>query len=107
MNPVGIHYGYWTQSWDSEPVQFVEKAKKCGFDILEVNAPKITRMSDKERDALKAAAAAAGLGLTYSIGMTADMDLLSENAGTRKKRIAFLQHVSPALNHTRGPVISG
>lgn len=64
MNPVGIHYGYWTQSWDSEPLQFVERAKKCGFDILEVNAPKITRVSDKERDALKGAAADAGLSLT-------------------------------------------
>src|SRR5258708_30684916 len=107
MNPVGIHYGYWTQSWDSEPVQFVEKAKKCGFDILEVNAPKITRMSDKERDALKAAAAAAGLGLTYGIGMTADMDLLSENAGTRKKGIAFLQDVSRAMQQICGTVMAG
>src|SRR5258708_7079906 len=107
MNPVGIHYGYWTQSWDSEPVQFVEKAKKCGFDILEVNAPKITRMSDKERDALKAAGAAGGWGLTYSIGMTADMDLLSENAGTRKKGIAFLQDVSRAMKQIGGTVMAG
>ncbi len=71
MNPIGIHFGYWTQHWDSEPIQFVKRAQKCGFDILEVNAPKITRMSDTERDELKGAAADAGLGLTYSIGMTA------------------------------------
>jgi len=52
MNTVGIHYGYWTQHWDSEPLQFVKRAQKCGFDILEVNAPKVTRMSDSERDAM-------------------------------------------------------
>ena len=46
MNPIGIHFGYWTQYWDSEPIQFVKRAQKCGFDILEVNAPKITRMSE-------------------------------------------------------------
>jgi sugar phosphate isomerase/epimerase len=69
MNPIGIHYGYWTQFWGSEPIQFVKRAQKCGFDILEVNAPKVTRMSDSERGALKGAAADAGLGLTYSIGM--------------------------------------
>jgi hypothetical protein len=40
-----MHFGYWTQYWDSEPLLFVERAQKCGFDILEVNAPKITRMS--------------------------------------------------------------
>jgi sugar phosphate isomerase/epimerase len=45
MNPIGMHFGYWTQYWDSEPLLFVERAQKCGFDILEVNAPKITRMS--------------------------------------------------------------
>jgi hypothetical protein len=50
MNPVGIHFSYWTQEWSSEPIQFVKKAQKCGFDILEVNAPKITRMSKAERE---------------------------------------------------------
>src|ERR1700680_3175808 len=85
MNPIGIHYGYWTQDWNSEPIQFVKRAQKCGFDILEVNAPKITRMSNAERAALKSAATKADLALTYSIGMTADMDLASEDAATRKK----------------------
>jgi len=51
----------------------VARAKKCGFDVLEVNAPKVTLMSKAEQDKLKAAAAAAGLSLTYSIGMMADM----------------------------------
>ena len=107
MNPIGIHYAYWTQSWDSEPIQFVKSAKKCGFDILEVNAPKIARMSDKERDALKGAAADAGLGITYSIGLSADMDLASEDAATRKKGIAFLQDVARAMKYMGGTVMAG
>jgi len=107
MNPIGIHFGYWTQYWDSEPIQFVKKAKDCGFDILEVNAPKITRMSDAERDALKGAAADAGIGLTYSIGLSADMDLISEDAATRKKGIAFLQDVSRAMKQMGGTVMAG
>jgi D-psicose/D-tagatose/L-ribulose 3-epimerase len=107
MNPIGIHYGYWTQYWDSEPIQFVKKAQKCGFDILEVNAPKIARMSAPERDALKGAAADAGLGLTYSIGLSADMDLASEDAATRKKGIAFLQDIARAMKHMSGTVMAG
>ena len=107
MNPIGIHFGYWTQHWDSEPIQFVKRAQKCGFDILEVNAPKITRMSDTERDALKGAAGDAGLGLTYSIGMTADMDLASEDAATRKKGVAFLQDVARTMKHMDGTVMAG
>ena len=89
MNPIGIHYGYWTQFWGSEPIQFVKRAQKCGFDILEVNAPKVTRMSAPERDLLKGAAADAGLGLTYSIGMTSDMDLGLRRRDNAKKRGGF------------------
>jgi D-psicose/D-tagatose/L-ribulose 3-epimerase len=107
MNTVGIHNGYWTQHWDSEPLQFVKRAQKCGFDILEVNAPKVTRMSDSERDALKGAAADAGLGLTYSIGMTSDMDLTSEDAATRKKGVAFLKDVVRAMKQIGGTVMAG
>jgi D-psicose/D-tagatose/L-ribulose 3-epimerase len=107
MNPVGIHFGYWTQYWGTEPIEFVEKAKKCGFDILEINAPKVTRMSDAERDALKGAAADAGLELTYSIGMTADMDMTSEDAATRKKGVAFLQDVAQAMKYMGGTVLAG
>jgi D-psicose/D-tagatose/L-ribulose 3-epimerase len=107
MNPIGIHYGYWTQHWDSEPIQFIGKAQKCGFDILEVNAPKIGRMSDAERDALKVAAADANLGLTYSIGLPAELDLASEDAATRKKGIALLQDIARGMKHLGGTVMAG
>jgi D-psicose/D-tagatose/L-ribulose 3-epimerase len=102
-----MHYGYWTQYWGSEPLQFVKRAKKCGFDILEVNAPKVARMSDAERDVLKGAIADAGLSLTYSIGMTADMDLVSEDTATRRKGIAFLQQVARAMKQMGGTVLAG
>jgi D-psicose/D-tagatose/L-ribulose 3-epimerase len=107
MNPIGMHYGYWTQYWGSEPIQFVKRAKECGFDILEVNAPKVARMSDAERDVLKGAIADAGLTLTYSIGMTADMDLVSDDTATRGKGIAFLQQIARAMKQMEGTVLAG
>jgi D-psicose/D-tagatose/L-ribulose 3-epimerase len=102
-----MHYGYWTQYWGSEPLQFIKRAQKCGFDILEVNAPKIARMSDAERDVLKGAIADAGISLTYSIGMTADMDLVSEDTATRRKGIAFLQQIARAMKQMGGTVLAG
>ncbi len=102
-----MHYGYWTQYWGSEPLQFVKRAKKCGFDILEVNAPKVARMSDAQRDVLKGAIAEAGLSLTYSIGMTADMDLVSQDTATRQKGIAFLQQVARTMKYMGGTVLAG
>ena len=64
-------------------------------------------MGDTERDALKGAAADAGLGLTYSIGLKADMDLASEDAATRKKGVAFLQDVARAMKYLGGTVLAG
>jgi D-psicose/D-tagatose/L-ribulose 3-epimerase len=107
MNPVGIHFSYWTQEWSSEPISFVKKAQECGFQILEVNAPKIARMSQAERDGLKGVADEAGLGLTYSIGMTADMDLASEDAATRKRSVSFLQDLSRAMKSIDGTIMAG
>src|SRR4051794_12996854 len=107
MNPVGIHFGYWTQYWEVEPLAFVQRAQKCGFDVLEVRAQKVARMSNTERDALKGAAAEAGLGLTYSIGLTAEMDLVSDDAATRKNGIAFLQDVSRAMGQMGGTIMAG
>ena len=80
-----------------EPLPFVQKAQQCGFDVLEVRAQKIARMRPAERGRLKGAAADAGLGLTYSIGMTADMDMLSEDAAIRKNAIDFLGEVCRAM----------
>jgi D-psicose/D-tagatose/L-ribulose 3-epimerase len=102
-----MHYGYWTQYWGSEPLQFVKRAKDCGFEILEVNAPKVTLMSRAERDALKGAVADTGLDLTYSIGMTADMDLVSEDSAIRNKGVAFLQDVARAMKYMGGTVLAG
>ena len=107
MNPIGIHFGYWVKSWSVDPIPFVGRARKLGFDILEVNAPKVTRMSNAERDALKSAAAESGLGMTYSIGLTADMDLTSEDSATRKKGISFLQDVARAMKYMGGTVMAG
>jgi D-psicose/D-tagatose/L-ribulose 3-epimerase len=107
MNPIGIHFGYWTQYWSSDPLEFVARAKKCGFDVLEINAPKVTLMSNAERDKLRAAATEAGLTLTYSIGMTADMDLVSQDQAVRKKGIEFLRDVSKAMKYMGGRVMAG
>jgi D-psicose/D-tagatose/L-ribulose 3-epimerase len=107
MNPIGIHFGYWTQYWDVDQLPFVEKARKTGFDILEVRAQKIARMSKAELDALKGAAADAGLELTYSIGMTEDMDMVSEDASVRKNGVTLLQNLCRNMKHMGGKIMAG
>ncbi len=107
MNPIGIHYGYWNQNWNVDFVPFAAKAKHLGFDILEVNAGTVAKLDASGRDQLKNAAADAGVKLTYCIGLTPDLDLVSPDAGTRAKGVAFLGEMSRALRDLGGDCLSG
>jgi D-psicose/D-tagatose/L-ribulose 3-epimerase len=107
MNPVGIHYGYWAQCWNSDPFQFIVRAQTCGFDVLEINTPAVILLSHKERDALKTAAETAGIAFTYSVGMKEEMDLASEDTATRKRGVAFLKDVTQAVKIMGGSILAG
>ena len=107
MNPIGIHYGYWTQFWSSDPLQFIDRAKRCGFDVLEVNAVTVGQMSDQERSRLRTAAEKANLTLTYSIGMKDDVDLTSSDPATRKRGLALLEDICRAMKQMGGTILAG
>ena len=107
MNPIGISYAYWSPNWDSEPLPLVNRTKSCGFDILEINAQKVMRMSDKERDALRAAAKEARISYTFIGGVTPETDIASEDPDTRKRGIKFIEEQARAVKSLGGSLLSG
>ena len=48
MNKIGILYGYWCTEWDVDYMPYLEKVKRLGFDTLEINTLRLTKMSDAE-----------------------------------------------------------
>ena len=48
MNKIGILYGYWCTEWDVDYMPYLEKVKQLGFDTLEINTLRLTKMSDAE-----------------------------------------------------------
>ena len=107
MNPIGLNYAYWSSNWDCDPLPFVTRTRSCGFDILEINAQRVVRMTDKERDVLKTAATDAGLSYTYIGGVTPDTDLASEDPTVRKRGIKLLTEQAQAVSRTGGSLLSG
>ena len=107
MNPIGLNYAYWSPTWDCDPLPFVTRTRSCGFDILEINAQRVVRMTDKERDVLKTAATDAGLSYTYIGGVTPDTDLASEDPTVRKRGIKLLTEQAQAVSRTGGSLLSG
>ena len=107
MNPIGLNYAYWSPTWDSDPLPFVSRTRSCGFDILEINAQRVAKMTDKQRDALKAAATDAGLYYTYIGGVTPDTDLASADPTVRQRGIKLLTEQAQAVSRTGGSLLSG
>ena len=107
MNKIGIYYAYWAHEWDADFHPFIEKVADLGFDVLEVNAGTITRLTPAERRRLKAHADERNLTLTYCIGLTQDYDIASEDNVARKHGIAFLQQQARAIGEVGGDKLSG
>ncbi len=107
MIPIGIYYAYWTNNWDADFVPFVHKVKGLGFDMLEVNAGTVTRMTNAERDRLKGAAGEAGIELTYCIGLPPEYDIASEDASVRRAGIAFMQEMAQMVEYMGSRQLGG
>lgn len=106
-NPVGIYYAYWEQEWDTDFVPYVEKVKKLGFDILEINAGAITEMSSAERRALADTAKEYGIGLTYCIGLPSKFDVSSEDEAVRKNGIDYVGRILDCMHEMGGKTLGG
>lgn len=107
MNKVGIYYAYWTHNWDADFVPFVAKVKGLGFDILEVNAGTVAKMTPAERDKLARAALDQGITLTYCIGLTKPYDLSSPESSVRDNGIDFLTRIAQAIGEMGGQTLGG
>ena len=107
MNKIGIYYAYWTNNWHVEFHPFIDKAANIGFDILEVNAGTIVKITPAERRALKDHAADKDILLTYCIGLPQEYDIASMDASIRKNGIDYLQQIARAIGEMGGGVLGG
>ena len=107
MNKIGIFYAYWVHDWDTDFVPLVSKAKKLGFDILEIMPTTVLRMGKTERNRLKEKAAEEGIELTYCMGLPRECDVASPDASVRAKGIAYLKELAVALSGMGAKALCG
>ncbi|MCA9914275.1 MAG: sugar phosphate isomerase/epimerase [Anaerolineae bacterium] len=107
MNKIGIYYAYWTSEWDADFHPFIDKVADLGFDVLEVNAGTVGRMSSEERLALKTHADDRGIALSYCIGLPHEYDIAAEDAGVGANGITYLQQMAQAIGEMGGGNMGG
>lgn len=97
IDTVGIYYAYWTRHWDADFVPYLSKAKKLGFDVLEVNAGTIATLSASERRRLREASLETGVPMSCCIGLPPRSDIADSSSTTRREGIAHLGRIADAM----------
>lgn len=95
----GIHYIYWQQNLDCKSyVPFVEKAKSCGFDCLELGDNLIVHMDEREVERLAAASKAYEIELTLGLDPGPEMALTSSQREIRRRGVDMYKRLFPKLS---------
>lgn len=90
MNKIGIHFGYFNENWDTDFCKQIEQVKRLGFDILEVAPAPLLARSKAQRTEIAKAAADNEIELTFSVGLSREYDIASENSSVRQSGIKFI-----------------
>lgn len=94
---IGTYFAYWAKEWKADYLDFIPKAAKAGFDVLEISSG-ITDLNDAALNELKAAAKDAGLILTACLGIPRGLDVSSEDDATRRAGIEYLKEMFVAMD---------
>ncbi len=92
----GTLYSYWNTDWTCDQEKYVEIAKKVariGFDVLEISADHIYRMTREELDNLGRVAQELGLTLTVNSGPAREFDLASVDPKVRMNGIEYFKKI--------------
>ena len=103
----GILYAYWTHEWTGDYKYFAEKVAKLGFDILEISAGDMLKMSDGEIDELKALCNSLGITVSNNIGPAKCYDVAAKDEQTRENGIKFLSDIMKKMDRLDSRTIVG
>ena len=108
MNPIGMHYGFWSHNWDEIAyIPLMEKLAWLGFDICEVASAEWGYYDDARLRELKACADHNGLGITYSIGLEAKYDLASDDPAVRENGIRHVTRILESMPKVGAAILNG
>ena len=107
MNKIGVHFGYFNRDWNTDFIKRIEQVKKIGLDILEVAPAPLLALTKFQRDEIAAAAKANDIELTFSVGLSANQDLASEDEEIRKNGIKFTTDTFQIMSEMAGKTYSG
>jgi D-psicose/D-tagatose/L-ribulose 3-epimerase len=106
MVEYAVHSLLWAERFDLDPEPVVEKAKKFGFDGIEVYvSPEQIESFDKMR--VKKALESARMGCVGSTSLTLGTDITSSDEATRKRGIDYLKNAAKLFSELGASLVTG
>lgn len=103
----GTYFAYWEQEWEADYSSYCKKVKDLGFDILEVAAGGLMKMSEQQLIDLKNAAKEQDIILSTCIGLPPEYNVASLNEQTRRNGIEFMKQIFKVMNTIGSKMIGG
>lgn len=94
---VGTYFAYWANEWKVSYFDYLQKAKNCGFDVLEISTG-ILDLKDSEIKELRDRAKDMGLILTMGFGPPKEYDMSSSDESVRRHGIEHMKRVFQVMD---------
>jgi D-psicose/D-tagatose/L-ribulose 3-epimerase len=99
-----VHAYAWTTSWSNETLDLVDRAKRLGFDLIEIPLMELEKI---DPSAIKKRLADVGLGVCTSTACSEDNDITGEDEATRQRGVDYLKACVKATSEMGGKTFSG
>lgn len=104
-NPLGVHALVWTGGWTPEEAEFaIASTKAAGFDLIEIPA---FEPSGFDIDDTRARLDAHGLDASFTLGLTFDTDINSEDRASVERGRAVLMDALGVARDTGASYLGG
>ena len=89
----GIHYAYWQHQWAADLASYITRAKKIGFDILEISGDGMLSCSDEELKSLRKLSEDNNISINPCQGMPKDASPDSDDPNEREQAVEFAKRM--------------
>ncbi|TVR53987.1 MAG: sugar phosphate isomerase/epimerase [Spirochaetaceae bacterium] len=99
-----VHAYAWTAHWSNETLSILDRAKRLGFDVLEVP---LMEPDAVDPTAIKKRANAVGIDVCCSTACSAETDITSDDPAIRAAGVSYLKRCVDLTAEMGGSVFSG
>lgn len=101
---LGVHLGYFMNSWADDPLPLIPRARKAGCEVVEISL--YSRLPGR-LEVLRRVADAEGVELSFTTGLQPEKDLSSPDARIYQAGVDYLRRCLEMVAEAGGHLLSG